>query len=188
MSFATSLRPWRHSSAVTTTVGRLRWTRLGISTTLPSGGFTSLHREPRLGEDVTALCFQRQRIGSAIAFLLVGFPIFHLGFRVPIAKIASYIGACCAVQLTITPWLFYARRTPQRPDGRVVHRTAAATVFVTTITMLFFYYLRRSRPEDLPTLEFTSTAMGVTVVFAVVFPVISLASRRHKQSPRTRNH
>jgi hypothetical protein len=116
--------------------------------------------------------------GWLVVFLLLGFPIFHLGFKVPIATIASYVGICCAVQLAITPWLFYARQTPQRPDGRVVHRTVAVTVFVATITMLFFYYLRRSRPDDLATHQFTSIGMGVTVVFAVIFPVISLARRK----------
>jgi len=116
--------------------------------------------------------------GWAIVFLLVGLPIFHLGFRVPIAKIASFIGISYAVQIAITPWLFYARRTPQHPDGRIVHRAVAVSVFMATISLLFFYTLRRSRPDDLATHQFTSIAMGATVVFAVISPVISLARRK----------
>jgi hypothetical protein len=98
--------------------------------------------------------------GWLIVFLVVAFPIFHLAFKFPIAKIASYLSICCAVQVAISPWFIYARRTPQRPEGRVTHRLIAVTLFATTITLLFLYYIGRSRPEDPATLQSALIAMG----------------------------
>jgi len=122
--------------------------------------------------------------GWLIVFLVLGFPIFHLGFKVPVARIASYVSICCATQLVITPWLFYARKTPQRPEGRFTHRIIALTAFTTAVSVLFFYYLRRSRPEDPSTREFTLIGMGVTLIFAILYPTVKLylVSRREKDS------
>jgi hypothetical protein len=125
-------------------------------------------------------------LGWGIVFLVIGLPIFHLGFRVPISTIASYLGICSLIQLAITPWFYYGRKTPQRPEGRPVHLTLAATVGVATMTVLFCFYLRLSRPDDLAIHKFTSIMMGVTVVFALLYPSIRLASRR-KLITRTGN-
>jgi hypothetical protein len=116
-------------------------------------------------------------IGWGILFLAVGFPVFHLHFKVPIATIASYASICCVVQVAVLAWLLYMRKTVQRPDAWIFYRTVAVTVLATTIPMLFFYYLRRGRPDP-DTREFTSIGMGVTLLFAVLLPVISLVSRR----------
>jgi hypothetical protein len=115
--------------------------------------------------------------GWTMVFLVVGLPIFHLGFKVSIATIASYMGICCAVQLGIVAWLLYVSKQPQRPDNWVVHRTVATTVFVTTVGLLFFYYIRRSRPGDPATHQFTSIGYGLTVLFAVLFLIKNLLSR-----------
>ena len=120
--------------------------------------------------------------GWLVVFLVVGLPIFHLAFKVSIAKIASYLSICCAIQVAISPWFIYARRTPQRPEGRVTHRLIAVTLFATTITLLFFLsYIGRSRPEDPATLQSALIAMGVTIIFAVVYLVIRLALRTRKR-------
>ena len=94
---------------------------------------------------------------------VVGFPIFHLYFKVPIATISSYIGICCVLQLALVEWLVYAKKTAQGPDGWAFHRTVATTVFVTAISLLFFYYLRRGRPDP-ETREFTSICMGDSLI------------------------
>jgi FtsH-binding integral membrane protein len=104
-----------------------------------------------------------------------------LAFKVSIAKIASYLSICCAIQVAISPWFIYARRTPQRPEGRVTHRLIAVTLFTTTITLLFLSYIGRSRPEDPATLQSALIAMGVTIIFAVVYLVIKLALRTRKR-------
>lgn len=127
--------------------------------------------------------------GWSVVFLVVGFPIFHLVFKVPIATIASYLGTCCAVQVAISPWLIYARKIPQRPEGRVTHLVIAVTVFVTTISMLFFYYIRRGLPEDPDARQFTSIGMGGTVLLAMCYLAIKLfVSRRRKDSTSVISH
>ena len=112
---------------------------------------------------------------------VVGFPIFHLYFKVPIATISSYIGICCVLQLALVEWLVYAKKTAQGPDGWAFHRTVATTVFVTAISLLFFYYLRRGRPDP-ETREFTSICMGVTLLFGVLSPIIKSRSSRQTGS------
>lgn len=74
--------------------------------------------------------------GWGTVFLVVGFPIFHLHFKVSIAAIASYLGICCVVQMAAFEWLFYAKKTAQHPDDWIFHRTVSSTVFVTTISLL----------------------------------------------------
>lgn len=114
-------------------------------------------------------------VGWAMMLIVIGLPIFHLHFKVPIATIASYAGTCCVVQVVVFAWLFRSRQT--HPDRWVFNRTLASTIFVTTISMLFFYYLRRGRPDS-ATREFTSIGMGVSLLFAVLLPLISFVSRR----------
>jgi hypothetical protein len=113
--------------------------------------------------------------GWLTIFLVVGLPIFYAGFKVPISKIASFVGICCAIQVAVfAPWLFSASITPQRPEGRFTHRIIATTVFTTTVSILFFYYLRRSRPEDPATREFTLICMGVALIFGILYATIKL--------------
>jgi hypothetical protein len=59
-------------------------------------------------------------------------------------------------------------------SNRMRYITIATTFFVTTIGILLLYYLRRSRPEDPSTREFTSMGMGVMLVLAVLYPTIKL--------------
>jgi hypothetical protein len=124
-------------------------------------------------------------------FVVVGLPVFYAGFKVPISKIASFVGICCAIQVVVfAPWLLSARITPQRSEGSFTHRLIVTTVFTTAVTILFFYYLRRSRPEDPGTREFTLISMGVALVFAILYPTIKLylVSRREKDSTSVINH
>ena len=116
-------------------------------------------------------------IGWGAIVLVIGFPIFHLYFKVPIATIASYLAICCVVQLVVFEWLFYAKRMARDPDDWIFHRTVATAVFVATISVLFFYYLRRGRPDP-ATREFTSIGIGVSLIFGFLFPIIKLGSRR----------
>jgi len=119
-------------------------------------------------------------ISAWAVFSVIIFPIIYWWLRLPNAKIAGYLGVCCVVQLASSLWLFYARKTPQRPDGRIVHRTAAVTFHWATVSMLFFYYLRDSRPQDPAAREFTSIGMGGTLILAIVFPLVRLVLQRNK--------
>lgn len=47
--------------------------------------------------------------------------------------------------------------------------TIATTVFATTVSILFFYYLRLSRPQDPRMREFTSIGMGVALLFGCLY-------------------
>jgi hypothetical protein len=116
-------------------------------------------------------------IGWGFVFLIVGFPVFHLQFKASVATIASYVGICCVVQIVVIEWLFYARAKTQDPEGWIFHRKIATSVLMATASLLFFYYLRRGRPDP-DTREFTSICMGVTLLFAVLWPIKSLLSRR----------
>lgn len=116
-------------------------------------------------------------IGQGVLFLIVGFPIFHLQLKVSLATIASYLGICCVVQIVVFEWLFYARAKAQDPESWIFHRTIATTVLVATVSLLFFYYLRRGRPDP-DTREFTTIGMGVSLLLAFLYPSIKLVSRR----------
>ena len=61
--------------------------------------------------------------------------------------------------------------------------TIATTVFATTVSILFFYYLRLSRPQDPRTREFTSICMGVALLFGVLYLTAELyrISRHDKE-------
>lgn len=114
-------------------------------------------------------------VGWLTIFLVVGLPVFYAGFKVPISKIASFVGICCAIQVVVfAPWLFSASITPQRPEGRFTHRIITTTVFTTAVSILFFHYLRRSRPEDPATREFTLICMGVALIFGILYAAIKL--------------
>ncbi len=119
-----------------------------------------------------------------IIFLVVGLPIAHLFFKIPVAMVASWMSICCAVQVAICPWLFYSRRTPDHPEGRITHRRLAVAVFSTTISVVFFFYLRHSRPTDSATREFSSIGMGVSSLFAVLYLLKGFVPRqRRKDEP-----
>jgi hypothetical protein len=115
-------------------------------------------------------------------FLLWGLLVFHSWLKVPTMKIAVFTGICGAVQLAITPWLFSARATRDNPSGRIAQRATALTVLFSAVTLLFFYYLRRSWPDDVETRRFTAIAMSGTValgIFALI--MICVVSRRRKE-------
>jgi hypothetical protein len=101
-------------------------------------------------------------------FLLVGLLIFHLWLRIPTAKVAMFTAVCCAVQLGVTPWLFSARATRENPSGRIAQRAVAVTVLFSAISLLFFYCLRLSWPDDIETRRFTAIAMSLTVALSIV--------------------
>jgi hypothetical protein len=119
--------------------------------------------------------------GWGMLFLVLGLPVFHLGFKVPIATIASFVGICCAVQLGIVGWLMYVRNKPSSAQSWDVHRAVATAVFFTTISLLFFYFIRRSRPGDAATQQFTSITYGVTILFAVLFLIRRLVLQRKRR-------
>jgi hypothetical protein len=114
-------------------------------------------------------------------FLLGGLLIFHLWLKVPTAKIAVFTGICCAVQLGVTPWLFSARATRENPSGRIAQRAVAVTVLFSAISLLFFYYLRLSWPDDIETQQFTTIALSLTVGCSIItFITIWVLSCRSK--------
>jgi hypothetical protein len=85
------------------------------------------------------------------------------------------------LQLAVTPWIFSARSTPQNPDGRIAVRAAAVIFWSFTIILLFFYYIRRSWPDDLDTRRFTDIAFVGTPVLAIIaFIKICLKPRNPK--------
>ncbi len=112
-----------------------------------------------------------------VMFLLVGLPIFHSWLRIPIARIATFSTICCAIQFAVTPWLFSARATPQNPDGQFTQRAAAVTLLFSLMALLFFYYVRRTWPEDIETRRFTTIAMALTIPFGMAI-LIRVVSRR----------
>jgi hypothetical protein len=118
-----------------------------------------------------------------MVFVVLGLPIFHVWLKVPIARITTFTGISCALQLVIIPWLFSTRATRQNPGGRISQRAAAVAVLFSVITLLFFYYLRRSWPEDIETRQFTTIAMAGTIAFGVVFLAgYGVVSRHRKNS------
>jgi hypothetical protein len=82
------------------------------------------------------------------AFVLFGLPIFHLWLRVPIKIIAAFFLALCVVQLAITPWLFFARSTPQNPVGNLFKRRAAVIVWFSLNGLVLAYFILRGSPPD----------------------------------------
>ena len=117
-------------------------------------------------------------------FLLGGLLIFHLWLRVPTPKIAMFTGICCAMQLGVTPWLFSARATRENPSGRIAQRAVAVTVLFSAVSLLFFYYVRLSWPDDIETRRFTTIAMSLTVALSIAsFIRISLRPPRRKDDP-----
>jgi hypothetical protein len=106
-------------------------------------------------------------------FLLVGLPLFHFWLKIPIVRIATFNGICCAVQLAITPWLFSARATRENPAGRVAQRAAAVVLCSSALALLFFYYSR----------ILNRISVGTVVVFAlVILARYSLWPRRYSAS------
>jgi hypothetical protein len=68
-------------------------------------------------------------------------------------------------------------------SNRVRYLTIATTVFITTVSILFFYYLRLSRPQDPRMREFTSICMGVAFIFGGLYLTakLYLVSRHDKE-------
>lgn len=75
-------------------------------------------------------------------------------------------------------------KTLTRTTRRYV--TIATTVFVTTVAILFFYYLRLSRPEDPKTREFSSICIGVALTFGGLYLTAKLyLNSRHDKDLNT---
>lgn len=121
-----------------------------------------------------------------VMFSLVALPIFNLWLRVPVARIATFVATCCAIQFAVTPWLFSARATPQNPSGRVTQRAVVVTVLFCLISLLFFHYVRLTWPDDIETRRFTSVAMALTIPFGIAI-LIRLVSR-HRRVRQTNRH
>ena len=109
-----------------------------------------------------------------LTFLLLFLPIFHVLLKVPTAKVATLTGLFCAVQLSVTPWLFSARATRQNPSGRPAQRAAAVTVMASLMALLFFAYIGGLWPRDEGTREFASIGLGLTALLVIVL----IATRR----------
>jgi hypothetical protein len=107
-------------------------------------------------------------LGWVIVFVVLGLLFFHFLLGVTLTKIAIFIMACWALQLAVTPWLFWARATETNPTGRAAHRYAAIIILGSAITLLFFLCLRWSSPQDAETRLFTSIGIGLTILFSVV--------------------
>lgn len=138
----------------------------------------------RLRHDRLSHCFAGSLLGWGAMFLIGGLLVSHLWLKVPIAKIATFMGICCAMQLAVTPWLFSARATPQIPEGRPFRARAAVVVLFSGWSLLFFYYLRRGSPEDLDTRRFTAIALVGTIVLAAALLAINFSrSRRTSGQP-----
>lgn len=97
-------------------------------------------------------------------FLLLGLPVFHFWLKVPPARIAIFVGICCAMQLAVTPWLFSARSDSRNPAGRVLQRAAVVVILLSAITLMLFYYLR--------------ILNLISVVVVVAFALVMLAKFR----------
>lgn len=119
-----------------------------------------------------------------LVFLFLGILVLHSGLKVPIAKIVSFTGVCCAVQLAVTPWLYRARATSGNPRGRPVDRAAALSVLSSAITLLFFYYLRYSYPGDIETRHFTTIGLiGTVPAMVLIFIVVAWSHRKRRELP-----
>src|SRR5579859_740150 len=57
---------------------------------------------------------------------------------------------------------------------RLRYLTIATTVFVTAVNIVFFYYLRLSRPQDPRMRKFTSICMGVALIFGGLYLTVKL--------------
>jgi hypothetical protein len=151
---------------------------------IPAFSHSQLEGKVRFDNDRLSHWLAGALFSWVMTFLLLGLPIFHVWLKVPIARITTFTGICCALQLVITPWLFSARATRQNPSGRIFQRATAVVVLFSVITLLFFYYLRRSWPEDIETRRFTNIAMAGTIVFGVVFLAgYGVVSRHRKKTP-----
>lgn len=104
-----------------------------------------------------------------MTFLFLFFPIFHIGLKVPTAKIATLSASSCVAQLIITPWLFSARATPENPSGRPAQLGAAVTVLASLIGLLFFGYIGGIWPRDEGTRQFVFIGIGLTALVVIFF-------------------
>jgi hypothetical protein len=55
----------------------------------------------------------------ALYFVAIGIPIFYFLLSVSIFKIILFVVIGCALQLSLTPWMFAARRTSENPSGKM---------------------------------------------------------------------
>ena len=119
---------------------------------------------------------------SWLAFLFLGILVLHFGLNVSIATLATFVGACCVMQLAVTPWLYRARATSTNSRGRPVERAAALCVLFGAIILLFFGYLRSSYPSDIETRHFTTIGfIGTVPAMFLIFIVVAWPHRNHKE-------
>jgi hypothetical protein len=114
----------------------------------------------------------------AAMFCLLVFPVFHLWLGVPNSRLVTFTSICCVLQLVITPWLFSARPTPQEPNGRFTQRAIAVMTLFSLISLVFFYFIRQTWPEDIEMRRFTTMAMILSIPFGLVILTRILARRR----------
>ena len=101
-----------------------------------------------LDNDRLAHWFLAVLFGWTVCFLIIGYPIFHLGLDIPLMRVAVFVSAACALQLMFVPWLYSARATPQNPNGHVLRRALAVLTWLSSMTLFLFYFVQRGVEHD----------------------------------------
>ena len=88
-------------------------------------------------------------VGSwTIIFLCFGLPIFHLGLSVSVPRIALFCALSCALQLSITPWLFFSRATNRNPLGKTRQIALASAIWITSNLFVFLIFIQYGKAAN----------------------------------------
>ena len=63
-------------------------------------------------------------------------------------RVVTFFGGAGLLQLAVTPWIFWARATPQNPERRFAHRIAAGCVWVFSTLILLLCVIRYGKAID----------------------------------------
>lgn len=105
-------------------------------------------------------------------YCLVGILIFHLSLGVSTVRIVVFFGGSCLLQLSLTPWIFWARGLREKPNRQFAHRIAAASVWLVATGILLLCVIQFGQAIDKASLNqralillCTTAAFGVLAIF-----------------------
>ena len=86
--------------------------------------------------------------GWTIVFLCFGLTIFHLGLSVSVPRIALFCAISCALQLSITPWMFSSRATNRNPSGNTRQIALAFSLWITSNLFVFLVFIQYGKAAN----------------------------------------
>jgi hypothetical protein len=115
-------------------------------------------------------------------FVVIGIPIFCFLLSVSVFKVVLFVAIGCALQLSLTPWMFAARKTRENPSGKMGQLVGSVAVWGALNLLLVALFLQYGKQMDIrhreATILFDVLVIGIFGVSVFVGCVLGMRQRQ----------